>query len=374
MFLLPLALIVLVSFCLVVFNFFYFLSTGSIKTRCDLFKAIQLWTVVLVPLFFMLIFDTWERQDCCTDSTLFSPEHRIGIYTLIIACMVFYGVSIYKKRVLPPVVELFTNSFLIFGVIINVLLCIHINPMEAGPLFWCFGNIPIILLLLIELNKNHKFIQRHIEQNELHSNNTIGKFCLTILKLQPAFKYPILAIILIPILILLSLFLLLFGQKPDSMIQAFTETYKHGFSQLDHLCDNVHCGGHFLCSVGAKGHKKIVKPLRYGERHGHKIICNRQLLISNAFEDLMQDKFPKTHRIIRKCYDKVGDQIHKHYHIFNNKWVSDAVYILMKPLELVFLVVLYTFDHKPENRIAMQYLKKIDRQKIKTNCKTSIGL
>lgn len=136
------------------------------------------------------------------------------------------------------------------------------------------------------------------------------------------------------------------------------------------MCDNVECGGHFLCSVGANGHKLIVKPIRYGERNGNKIICNRQLLISNAFEGLVQDKLPKVHKIIRKVYNHVGNLVHKHYHIFNNKLVSDFIYILMKPLELVFLITLYTFDNKPENRIAIQYLNKNDIQTIsalKTN-------
>jgi hypothetical protein len=148
------------------------------------------------------------------------------------------------------------------------------------------------------------------------------------------------------------------------MIRAFTDTYKHGFSQLDYMCANVDCGGHFLCSVGANGHKKIVKPIRYGERNNSKIICNRQLLISNAFEELVQENFPLIHKIIRRNYNKVGKIIHKYYHIFNNKIVSDIVYILMKPLEFVFLLTLYTFDNKPENRIATQYLTANDKKKI----------
>jgi hypothetical protein len=115
-----------------------------------------------------------------------------------------------------------------------------------------------------------------------------------------------------PVLLSLSLFLMLFGQKPDSFIRAFTDTYKHGFSQLDHLCDNVECGGHFLCSVAANGHKKLVSPKRYGIRGGGKIICNRQLLIANAFEDLIQEKTPKIHHQIRTHYNKVGDQIHRY--------------------------------------------------------------
>lgn len=216
----------------------------------------------------------------------------------------------------------------------------------------------------MNLAENQKRLQNYIEENEYSSNSIIGRFCSSILKLNPILKYPVLTILLIPILILLSLFLLLFGQKPDSLIRAFTDTYKHGFSQLDYMCDNVDCGGHFLCSVGANGHKKIVKPIRYGERNGNKIICNRQLLISNAFEDLIQEKFPFAHKMIRDNYNKIGNIIHRHYHIFSNKFISDTIYILMKPAELIFLLALYTFDTKPENRIAVQYLNKNERQEI----------
>lgn len=360
----PMLLLLLVPVCFVIFNFIYYVIIGKIKTSEKLFKVFQLWTVVIVPTFYILTSDVGEINECCTDSALFSPEHRIGIYILLIAYTLFYCVSIFKKSILPPVAELFINSFLILGLIINVLLCIQINPTEIGIFLWIFGNVPITLLLLLELTKNHKELRHHIEENELNSSNVIGKFSLSILKLKPLSKFSILTLILVPILILLSLFLLLFGQKPDSIIRAFTDTYNHGFSQLNYMCDNVQCGGHFLCSVGANGHKSVVKPIRYGERQGNKIICNRQLLISNAFEDLVQERLPKTHRIIRKGYNKVGNVIHKHYHIFNIKLVSDFVYILMKPLELVFLLTLYTFDAKPENRIAIQYLSINDRKSI----------
>ncbi|WP_458626596.1 DUF6688 domain-containing protein [Winogradskyella sp. PC D3.3] len=363
---LPMFLIIVIPFCFVLFNGFFYAIKGRIKTRENGFKVIQLWTVVLVPAFFIAIFDVAETNDCCTDSAVFSPDHRIGVYILLMAYTVCYSISIFKKRVLPPLAELILNAFLILGLIINVLLCFHIHNMELGMFMWIFGNIPIILLLLIELDKNQKIIKQHIEQHKLESHHTIGRFCIAVLKLKPIYKYPILTLILVPVLIVLSLILLIFGQKPDSLISAFTQTYKHGFSQLDYMCDNVECGGHFLCSVGANGHKKIVKPIRYGERNGNKIICNRQLLIANAFEDLVQDRYPNAHKIIRKAYNKVGGQIHKHYHIFNIKWISDGIYILMKPLELVFLAILYTFDKYPENRIAIQYLSKTDKQNIKT--------
>ena len=49
----------------------------------------------------------------------------------------------------------------------------------------------------------------------------------------------------------------------------------------------------------------------------------------------------------------------------NVKIIADLVYVLMKPLELLFLVTLYLFDQKPENRIAKQYLSYADRMELK---------
>ncbi len=101
-----------------------------------------------------------------------------------------------------------------------------------------------------------------------------------------------------------------------------------------------------------KGHKNIVKPLRAGIRHGERITVNRQLLIANAFENVIEERVPKCHKVIRNFYDKYGYPVSKH---INTKWSADFVYILMKPLEWFFLFVLYTVDKNPENRIHIQY-------------------
>jgi hypothetical protein len=108
----------------------------------------------------------------------------------------------------------------------------------------------------------------------------------------------------------------LFGQKADSLIRAFTDTYHHGFSQWNYKCENVNCGGHYLCSVAANGHAAVVRPTRRGIRNGHDIICNRQLLISDAFEDLMEERLPGLHRITRKQYNKVGNIVHRYYGLY----------------------------------------------------------
>ncbi len=348
------------SLFFVFINCIVYFTKGRIITRKKIWIPIQLWSVIIVPFFFLYFADLGETNDCCSGSAIFSPNHRIGIYILIILSAISYVFGLFKKDVRSPITEVFHNSLLILGLILNIIFCLHFNPF-----FIVLGNVPIILLYLIMLVENQKQLKLHIINNEYSANNLIQKYCLSIIKSKPIFKYPLLTILLIPIVILLSLFLILFGQKPDSIIRAFTDTYKHGFSQLDYMCENVDCGEHFLCSVGANGHRQIVKPIRYGERNGSKIICNRQLLVSNAFEELLQENFPKLQHLLRRKYNSLGNIIHKYYYIFNNKFVSDFVYILMKPLEFFFLLSLYTFDKKPENRIAVQYLNKIDRKKIK---------
>ena len=75
-----------------------------------------------------------------------------------------------------------------------------------------------------------------------------------------------------------------------------------------------------------------------------------------AFEQLIQEKTPKFHHFIRGIYDKYGYPISKH---INTPIQADITYLIMKPLEWIFLIVLYLFDKKPENRISMQYMPNI---------------
>lgn len=155
----------------------------------------------------------------------------------------------------------------------------------------------------------------------------------------------------LPLMGILIAVLTLFGQAPDSIIQAWTQTSDWTFSQQV-APQNIHMDMHYLCTVSAGGHRKLVKPLRVGQRHGHRVLVNRQLCIANAFEQLLQERVPRFHRAVRGFYDRFGYPIARHIH---SPYVADAIWLLMKPLEWCFLAVLYLFDTKPENRIAVQY-------------------
>lgn len=163
-----------------------------------------------------------------------------------------------------------------------------------------------------------------------------------------------LVIMLFPFIIFSTFILILFGQQYDSVIKVFTETYLWTFSQhvppppLDHQ-------GHYLCTVAAHGSPKTVKPKYIGVRGGRKIIVNRQLHIANAFEEIIEQNFPRIHVFVRKNYDRYGYNLSKK---ITTECRSNIVYLLMKPLEFFFLLFIYTFDTKPEVRIHRQYLRK----------------
>lgn len=156
----------------------------------------------------------------------------------------------------------------------------------------------------------------------------------------------------IPILGIITAALTLFGQQPDAVIRAWTETSDWRLSEKISP-PNLESDGHYLCTVAAHGHRKLVKPLRMGERHGHAIVVNRQLCIANAFEQIIEEKTPRFHRHVRRFYDTYGLPVAKH---IRSHLASDVVYLIMKPLEWIFLAVIYLCDTKPENRIAVQYL------------------
>jgi hypothetical protein len=313
-------------------------------------RGLEMLVVVGLPLMYIGAFDWGLQNDCCSDSATFSPEHRLTVYVLIILYTASFLVSSWKKTLAPPLVEVLLNVMLLVGIGLNVAIMLHVRYIGV------VGNLPIILLLATRLANNLIMVMERVKAGDFATNNVVQLWAWRILSLKIWQTLPILIVLCLPVLVLLCSILLLFGQKPDSLVRAFTDTYKHGFSQLDYLCQGVDCPGHFLCSIAAGGHTWLVKPLRTGNRWGTEIICNRQLMIANAFEEILQERLPRFHAVLRRNYNKVGRGLHKHYGIFGKAFIADAIYVLMKPAEWFFVAVLYLVDRNPESRIERQYL------------------
>ena len=174
--------------------------------------------------------------------------------------------------------------------------------------------------------------------------------------LNDAGRWPVAAFLLMwPLLGVVMGILVLFGQEPDALIKAWTETADWNLSQRT-APQNLYMDEHYLCTVAAGGHENVVKPLRLGVRHGHEVIVNRQLCVANAFEQILEEKTPRFHKAVRSFYDTYGFPIGKL--IMKSKLAADVTYYVMKPLEWMFLIVLYLVDDNPENRIAVQYTGK----------------
>lgn len=327
----------------------YFVA-GKRLINKELFKLVEITAMICYPLFFFVVIDE-KYNDCCTDSAVFSPDHKLTIYVIVAVCVLVYGYCAFRKNIAPPLIELFINSILMLSLVLNIFIAIH-----ADQPLWLFGNLPVIMLVLLMLLKNHQLFLNYAKAVTFREDSRFQQMLWNFMQQDLLKKVPVLMLLFIPVLVIISVFLLLFSQEPDSVIRAFTDTYKHGLSQLDFECDNVNCGDHFLCSVAAGGHQSIVKPVRMGVRRGRPIVCNRQLLIANAFEELVETNFPGLHHRIRHQYNKVGDMIHRYYFVFNRKMVADLVYFLMKPLEWLFLIALYLTYKNPEAIITRQYM------------------
>jgi hypothetical protein len=353
-------LIAPVSAIFVVVDFIYFL----IKGQRDKFLSQPVWAfvVVMIPMGMLALNQSMSDNSCCTGWSLLSPRHGVSVYVLILLCGCIYFYCALRVRTAPPLLEVIVNCILLSG----IALAIVMGFQDEEGIAWVVV-VPMGLLLIMMLIENHQRIVREMEEDNLGlvSDNWIVKMSWHLLRWPQVAKFPILLLLCCPILVILSSMLFLFGQRPDSFIRAFTETYEHGLSQLHVDCNHVDCGGgHYLCTIAAKGHKEIVKPVRAGIRAGAPIKCNRQLLIANAFEEWLEQRAAWLHRPVRRCYNHVGSYLHRHYGVFDHTWVSDTIYLLMKPLEWFFLLTLYVVDRQPENRIAQQYMSRADRENI----------
>ena len=155
----------------------------------------------------------------------------------------------------------------------------------------------------------------------------------------------------LPLALVIDIVLILFGQGADGPAKAFTMTADWTFS-AQVPPPPLEYTGHYLCTVAAGGHRTLVKPLRFGIRGGQKIVVNRQLAVANAFEELLQERFFRLHRVLRRFYDTHGYPVSR---LITTKLRADIVYILMKPAEWLFTCALYLLCTDPEQRIRRQY-------------------
>lgn len=291
----------------------------------------------------------------------FSADHELSLFLFWgLAAISFLILNRDRIKPLPPLMSVLCiggvyTGFILFGFMTVQLLKNVTEDFEmtaaAGYMVLYFFNFFICSVRVIR-----ETVQRYMEyfeENEIKPQNKFTAVLQDILKKAGGMVwFPLLAVI--PLTGVLICICIICGQGATGIIKAFTETSDWTFSQMVSP-PPVNYEGHYLCTVAVNGHEKVVKPLRMGIRGGERIVVNRQLCAANAFEQLIEDKAPKFHKAVRYIYDKYGYPLSKH---ITTKLRADIVYIVMKPLEWVFVAVLYLFDTDPESRIAMQYTGK----------------
>lgn len=296
----------------------------------------------------------WPQQ--LANSQQHTPIYTQSALTVwVIALAGFAGyltVSFLPLRKTPPLLLVLGMSAMYLGTVESILWGVQIyqDPFTSLPLLLLPLNCILITARTI-LSKIREWERIPHEMHKIHRIPFLRGCCRI---LDNARVWPLAAFLLMwPLLGILIAILVLFGQAPDSVIRAWTETSGWNLSRRV-APQNVYYDEHYLCTVAAGGHRKIVKPLRLGIRHGHEVIVNRQLCVANAFEQVLEERTPRFHRALRNFYDKYGFPVAR---CIRSPYAADLIYYLMKPLEWFFLAVLYLTDVHPEDRIAVQYMK-----------------
>ena len=287
-------------------------------------------------------------------------EHSFGLIAIHILSIVSLILLYVREHHLPPIWMSSAIVITCLGILLNLQFLSQISYHDTSRIhLWKDGHfagllmsiypltltvISIRILLKMIRNKSEAYSVKNYKNQQL---NWLSN------KLSNAQNLPVLSILLTaPILLLIIIILALFGQDLDSLTKVYTETATWNLSQHLHppTVDDRH--GHYLCTVAAHGNPKIVKPINIGRRNGNFIIVNRQLQIANAFEGVIEHFTPKIHKVIRHNYDKYGLNLAKR---INNEKLSNLTYLIMKPLEWNFLIILYSVYTRPEEIIQRQY-------------------
>ena len=308
----------------------------------------------MVLAFFEIQFqsDWWEvLQNAQVHTPIWTISYPTVVCLSCIGVIGYLVLSCIQMEKVPPLVIVSAIAAMYLGILECVLWIIQI--FSSSYIILCL--FPLNCIIIAAKTIRYKILDWNAKKDNVTKSFNNKYLAFLNQKMINAGCWPIVAFVLMwPILGIIICVLALFGQQPDNIIKAWTETSDWNLSNRV-APQNVTYDEHYLCTVAAGGHAIIVKPIRLGERHGHQVIVNRQLCVANAFEQILEERTPVFHKNLRHFYDTYGFPIAKMIHF---SYMADMVYFIMKPLEWLFLIVLYFCDVNPEDRIAVQYLPK----------------
>lgn len=325
-------------------------------------KGFAVLTVIIGGIFYLLLLAFYQLEgdwyEPIYPDQLHNPlssEYFPALMLPVMIGTVGYFVLLFTKADrIPPLVSVYLIANLILLNVIQIALAVQLYKVVStqwiGYLFYVY-HFNVLLLSTRVIVKHMKEQVAYYKTREDQMCDRPGvKLMYIWASRMSGYAFPIL-LMLFFVVALLEIFFVLAGQGLDAPVKAFTDTADWTFSQQIPP-PPLEYEGHYLCTVAAGGHGKVVKPIRLGRRRGAVIVVNRQLCVANAFEEAVAERFPTLHRRIRHAYDTYGYPLSN---LITTRGRADAVYILMKPLEWVFLLYLYLTDARPEERISRQY-------------------
>lgn len=318
--------------------------------------------VEIIAFIFMPVFGYFSLFLFKSEAELLDWKYITVIWVLSGLTIFAYFISRSKKHDIGPLALALLPGLLMTGIVLSIVLVVHFSPFFAlgaafsfSPFFILtifvlpfFGLIQVVVLLSVEL-----FSILQLNKNRMLSHKSKSSFIQALQRIFFGKYYLVAQIILFPLFItLVQVVFLVFTQHPDSIVQAIIQSHDGVFSQGH--CENcVSHNAEYVCTIAAFGSDRLVKPLHWGRRNGNEIKVNRQLKICNAFEELLTEKMPRTQRLLRKGYDSLQISIEKWKKV---RIVANTLYVIIKPMEWTFLIMLYLFENNPETKIAKQYL------------------
>jgi len=309
--------LIVIPFLLTAVNLFpaIFPALRSSERNMRIFESVSIFTGVVFTQAYISAFGILTDQDwdaVIFDDQLHTPVHTSSIPVFLLFCMIglagYIVLAAVKPEKLPPLAAILAIAANYFGIALSLMWI-----LQTGRAFF-LTLLPMNYIVIVIRLLNRKTREKRMR-----------------------------------LLWGLLAFIPLAGIAIYFLKSGFTETADWSFSER---IAPPSVDSHYLCTVAAQGHPKLVRPQRVGVRHGRRIVVNRQLSVANAFEQILEERVPKIHRVIRRFYDRHGYPLSR---LIRTKAAADAVYIVMKPLEWFFLLVLYLVTADPEERIDRQY-------------------
>lgn len=331
-------------------------------------RTSDLLTFLLGPVLMCLLWGMWSTPDwdqplvlgggTAEFHTILASWHMPTILALCLWALAGFFLLRFRTALMPPLPMVLCLSGVEVGLVLAAAFLVQMGTglTRSGllPMDGIYMALFPLNYILCSLRLLRRVVTQGAERSQAEPDAPQGALLSHCRRFLSHSMGWVLAgfLLALPLLAVLVGILVLLGQAPDAAVRAFTDTSDWTFSQQISP-PPVEYQGHYLCTVAAGGHPGVVKPTRYGVRRGEKIVVNRQLCVANAFEQLIQERWPRFHRAVRRFYDEHGYPLSTK---ITTPLRADVTYVLMKPLEWVFLLALYTFDQRPENRIAMQYI------------------